>query len=213
MLGALDPILVFQIYKKIPAATRAKIPTADADEASQKSTFAVIPIYLSETITGIYIDSESKNIDIDTDTSSLSSGEGALVNQKTLGSITVINLIAKQGSIGLTILLALSELILDKATSQEYEVTYMHGAVTVFGGLLHSFSYEQGSNDDLYKIKLELSRGRPKQTSVAVGRSADSERLGTVGTTPPATAPTVSAPPTGGSSVISPRGIGLGALP
>lgn len=213
MLGAIDPILVFQIYKKLPAAdtTLAKIPLTS--QASQKATFAVIPIYLSEKITGIYIDNESKNIDIDTDTSSLSSGEPALVNQKTLGSITTINLIAKQGSIGLTILLALSELILDKATSQEYEVTYMHGAVTVFGGLIHGFSYEQGTNDDLYKIKLELSRGRPKSKSVQVAEDPTAVRLGTTGVgAPPAGAPTVSPPPTGGSSVITP-GASVGAQP
>ena len=177
MLGGLDPIIIFQLYKLLPSTetTLAKIPLTAG--AKTRATYAVIPIYLSEQITGIFIDTESKNIDIDTQATSLSSGEGGLVNQKMLGSITTINMIAKRGSVGLTILLALAEQILDKVTSQEYEITYINGAVTVFGGLIHSFSYDQGSTDDLYKIRLELSRGRPKVTSQVVASNPEAERL------------------------------------
>jgi hypothetical protein len=211
MLGSIDPILIFQFYKLLPAAeaTLAKIPLTS--QVKQKTIFAIVPIYLSESITGILIDSESKNIDIDTATDSLSSGEPAIINQKTLGSITTINFKAKQGSIGLTILLALSELILDRATSQEYEVTYMHRAITVFGGLIHGFSIDQGTNDDLYSIKLELSRGRPKNKSIQVAEDPSAVRLGSTGATPQPGAATSAAPVTGSStsSQISP---GLGGL-
>lgn len=68
MLNGIDPIIIFQLYKRLPSTeqTLSKIPiTANT---GKKVTFAVIPIYLSAEITGIYIDSESKNIDIDTDT-------------------------------------------------------------------------------------------------------------------------------------------------
>ncbi len=209
MLNGIDPIIIFQLYKKTPAAvaTLATIPLTSSNAAASKTIFAIIPIYLSETITGIYIDTESKAIDIDTDTASLSDGTSALVNQKALASITTINFIAKQSSIGLTILLALSELILDKVTSQEYEITYMHGGITVFGGLIHSFSYDQGTDNDLYKIKLEISKGRKAKSVGPVGQDPDAVRLGTAGATPPANSPTVS-PPTGGSSTsISPGGL------
>lgn len=207
MLGNLDPIIIFKLYKILPTAqqTLAKIPLTS--QSKTKATYAIIPIYLSETITGIYIDNESKNIDIDTDTTSLNTGDPALVNQKALGSITTVNLIGKQGSIGLTILLALSELILDKVASQEYEITYMHGGVTVFAGLIHSFSYDQGTDNDLYKIKIELSKGRPKSKSVQVAEDPNSVRLGTTGATPPANAPTVSGG-SSGTSQIAPAGLG-----
>jgi hypothetical protein len=208
MLNGLDPIIIFQLYKKTPevAATLASIPLTSS-KTSSRTIFAIIPIYLSETLTGIYIDSESKNIDIDTDTASLSDGSSALINQKALSSITTINLIAKQNSIGLTILLALSELILDKVTSQEYEITYMHGGVTVFGGLIHSFSYDQGSDNDLYKIKLELSKGRKAKSVGAVDGNPDAVRLGSSGATPPANAPTFTPPAGGSSTSISPGGL------
>lgn len=204
MLNGIDPILIFQLYKQIPSTNVTLAKMALTSQVKQKATFAVIPIYLSEDITGIFIDSESKNIDIDTDTQSLTDGSPALVNQKTLGSITTINLIAKQGSIGLTILLALAEQLLDKTTSGEYEVTYMHNAITVFGGLVHSFSYDQGTDNDLYKIKLELSRGKPKTKSVVVAQDPDAVRLGTSGTTPPIDAPTSSGGASQGGSVIQP---------
>lgn len=205
MLNGLEPILIFQLYKLTPSAetTLSKIPLTSGTKS--KTTFAVIPIYLSERLTGIFIDDESKNIDIGTEQNSLTSGEPGPVNQQSLGSITTINLIAKQSSVGLTILLALAELILDKVTSQEYEITYMHKGITVFGGLIHGFSYEQPANTDLFKIRLELSRGRPKTLSVQVAEDPSAVRLGTTGLTPPASAPTVTPPVGGGgASQITP---------
>lgn len=205
MLGSFDPVIIFQIYTKVPEATLANIQLTSGTQP--KTTSAIIPIYLSENETGLFVDSESKNIDIDSQVDSLSSGAEALVNQKALGSIVSVKLFGKRNSIGLTILLALAEMILDKVTSAEYEVTYMHESVTVFGGLIHGISIEPGANDDRLNITLELSRGRPKSTSVQVDQDPTAVRVGTVGTTPPAGAPTVSAPPGGvgaGNSVIVP---------
>ena len=41
-------------------------------------------------------------------------------------------------------------------TSKEYSITYLHGAVTVFNGLLHSFAVTQQANNELYNVTLEL---------------------------------------------------------
>ena len=206
MLQGIDPIIIFQFYKNIPSVspTIATMPLT-SDQPSRVTT-AIIPVYLSETITGVYIDTESKNIDINTDAASTTDGSPALMDQKLLGSITTINLVAKQGSVGLTIILALSELVLDKVTSREFEITYMHGAVTVFGGLLHSFSFDQGTQDDLYKIKIEISKGRPSSKVGAVANDPNATRLGTTGTTPDPSTPVPSsgASPPPGSSQIQP---------
>jgi len=209
-LNGLSPIILFQLYKKVPAAapaTQSKIPLISDITAAVKATYAVIPLYLDEQLTGIMVDTESKNIDIETKPDGLTSGEAGPVNQKPLGSITTVNLIAKRDSVGLTILLALSELILDKVVSKEFEVTYMNGAITVFGGLIHSFSFDQGGNDDLLKLKLEISRGQPKSNSVAVEQDPNATRLASTGATPPTNAPTVSPSTAGnaGKSVIQPN--------
>jgi hypothetical protein len=206
MLNGIDPIIIFQLYKLVPQAqaTLATIPLTSS--AKNKDDVCDHSIYLSEKLTGIYIDTESKNIDIDTDQKSLNNGEPGPVNQNALGSITQVNLVAKRGSVGLSILLALTELILDKVASQEYEITYINGGITVFCGLVHGFSYEQGTNDDLYKIRLELARGRPKTKSVQVAEDPGALRLGSTGPPPPPAAPTTGGGGGGSQSAISPGG-------
>ena len=209
MLNGVDPILIFQIFKLVTPASAAsqsarQTQMALTSSVKQKVTEAIIPIYLSRELTGLSIDTESKNIDIQTTQDSLASGEAPLVNQKAIGSVSTVNMVAKKGSIGLTILLALSDRILEKVTSQEYIVTYMNGAVTIFGGLIHGLSIDQNANEDLVHVKLDISRGNPKSNSVEVNEDPDAVRLGTAGTIPPAGASTVTPPPSGGTSVIQP---------
>lgn len=204
MLDGLDPILIFQIYKKLPPPTTTVSAIPIRSEAKNRITIAVIPIYLSQTKTGLHVDVQNKSIDIDTNTDSLYTGDPGPVSQKTIGAITTVNLIGKKNSTGLAIFLALSELLLDKVTSQEYEVTYLNKSVMVLGGLVHGFKYDDEANTDIVKITLELSRGQPKTKSVLVGEDPTAVRLGTLGTTPPATAATTSGSSTAGSSLITP---------
>lgn len=159
MLNGIDPIIIFQFSKLIPSAsaTIAKIPII-----SQIPTVVdapPIPIYLSEKISGLIITSEAKNIDIETTVETKTDGSTADVNQKGINSVTSINIRAKKTSLGLNLLLAMADLILDKATSKEYSITYLHGSVTVFRGLLHSFSVDQDSNSELINLKIDLAKG------------------------------------------------------
>lgn len=204
MLNGLDPIIIFQLMKLTPAAqeTLASIPLLS--RLNPKTPLPPIPIYLSEKITGLYIDSESKNIDIDTKNDSSAIGDPALVTQNSIGSVLTVNLIGSSDSLALTILLALMEILLDKVNSQEYQITYMHGAFTVFGGLIHGFSIEQNPNDSRYHIKLEIAKGRAKSKAQQVGEKPDAVRLPSTGSTPPANAPTKTAPTGGSSTKIAP---------
>ncbi len=209
MLNGIDPIMIFQIYKKVITEVASVSLTGEPlkQTTEQKVTSAVIPLYLSEELTGLFIDSESKNIDIETNVDSLTNGTAGDVTQRTIGSILTVNLKARSDSLGLTTLIALADLILNKTASKEYEITYIHGATTIFGGLLHGFSVDQGGSDDLLKIKLELSKGRPKPTSVEVGNDPNAVRAGSTGATPQPGASTASAPvpkATSHTSVISP---------
>lgn len=160
MLNGLDPIFIFQFNKILPAVGEqlAKIPLV-----SQIPTVVEappIPIYLSEQITGLYIISENKNIDIQTDIETKTDGTAPDVNQKGLSDTTSIMIEASKNSLGLNLLLTLAGLILDKATSKEYAITYMHGSITIFRGLLHSFAVDQDSNSEKLSIKIELTRGQ-----------------------------------------------------
>lgn len=160
MLGGLDPIIIFQFSKLSGTAYAdklAKIPVVS--EVTTLIDQPPIPIYLSQSLTGIYIDSEDKNVDIQTDVETLSSGEAPTVDQKGAGSTVAINLVAKKDSIGLALLSAMIDLIFDKVTSKEYAITYMHGATTIFRGVLHSYQANQNASNELLSIKIELSRG------------------------------------------------------
>ncbi len=138
MLNGIDPIIIFNFKKKI-STTTAKIPLT-ASTVEEIITLPVIPIYLSERLTGLFIETESKNIDVDTTIDTLSNGDQPNFNQRALSSTIKIEMQASASSIGVALLSALSDLVFPKLTSKEYSITYLHGAVTVFDGLLHSFA-------------------------------------------------------------------------
>lgn len=159
MLNGLDPIIIFQFSVAIPEVSEqlAKIPLV-----SQVPTLVdqpPIPIYLSENLTGLFIDAENKSIDANTQVETKTDGGDLSVNQKGVASIVSIDLEANKNSLGLTLLTAMADLIFEKLTSKEYYITYLHGPTTVFRGKLHSFSVNQIANDDLLRVKVELSRG------------------------------------------------------
>lgn len=226
MLNGIDPLILFQfstLQKQDP--TKPPVKTCECTYKDGKTSVTLrdvtanqntlvplppIPIYLSEQLTGLFVDTENKNIDIDTTLDPLVDGSPLLVNQKALGSVLTVNLIGKKNSIGLSLFLAFTELLLDKLVSKQYAVTYINGAMTVFGGLIHGFSIDQNSNDDLIRIKLDISKGGKKSNSVQVNPTSDAINLNTgfqpsapVGG-PPSTSTSI---PTGGSSMpIAPMG-------
>jgi hypothetical protein len=167
MLGGVDPIFIFLFYKSPADVTQSKIPFAN-DLGLNRLALPPVPIYINENQTGLFIVSETKNTDIQTSMETLKEG-GADVQQKGIGEVTTIKLQANKNSLGLTLLSAMSSKIVDKLTSKEYAVTYLHGAVTIFNGLLHNFVIDQNANSDKIDITIEISRGAsPKTTAVNV---------------------------------------------
>lgn len=160
MLNGIAPILIFRFKTvSIPFTDfsfgQSKVPVVAKNDIT--IPLIPIPIYLDERLTGIYIESESKNIDIQTNVDGLPDKTGTQVTQKPLNSVVTINALANKDSIGLNILLAMNDLIFQKVRSQEYAVDYINGAMTLFGGLLEGFTVSQDSNTTLYNISLHLS--------------------------------------------------------
>lgn len=168
MLGGIDPIVIFQFKKKadsLLSTTVAKIPLV-----SDVPTFIEmppIPIYLSEELTGILVESEDKNVDISTDTETVTDGTEANINQKGIGSTLSITMTAKKSSIGVMVLSALMEQIFDKVTSKEYAISYLHGATTIFRAVLQHFSISQNATNDLVTIRVDLSTGQKTPKAVS----------------------------------------------
>src|SRR5690606_12365506 len=98
-----------------------------------------IPLYLDEQLTGVYIESESKSIDVETETKPRFDEKKPEVRQTALNSLIAINMLAKKDAVLLSVLLALNDLIFTKVVSQNYRISYLNGATTVFNGLFHSF--------------------------------------------------------------------------
>lgn len=167
MLNGIDPVIIFQFSKLAPTLgeTVAKIPIV----SSIPSLIAMppIPVYLSQTLTGLHIDTEEKNVDIQTTTETTTDGSSPVVDQKGVGSVIAINLEARKDSVGLSLLSGLVDRIFDKVTSKEYSITYLHGPIIIFGGLLHSYSVAQEAGSELLKIKIEISKGQDSKPTKA----------------------------------------------
>lgn len=159
MLNGVDPILIFNISKNVSLVkniTDKKIPVAT--QILNKIDLPVIPIYLSRELTGIQIDTEDKSLEIETSVETLQTPTDSFITQRGLNNTVKISMLAAQNSIGLTLLSALSDFVFPLVTAKEITMTYLHGPITVFAGLLHSFNINQESNSTLYRITIELVR-------------------------------------------------------
>lgn len=172
MLGGLDPIVIFEFYKVIDLTVYNEVNGRKIPVAAQKTLQFIplppIPIYLSEELTGLYIDKVDKNIDIGTDTETFLNGKEPDILQKGVSSSVKITLNCKKDSIAMMILSSVIDLIYDKVTSKEYAITFLYGATTIFRGVMHSFSVSQSAQNDLMEVNIELSRGFKQPTPANV---------------------------------------------
>lgn len=166
MLNGLDPLLVIVLKQKgildffgPQSAIASLVPDVGVP----------IPIYLSERLTGIYVENESRSIDLittvepTTNMDARSVGEREVkVTQTAADSHVTVNLLASRDSILLTALIALMDLLLKRAVSAEYELHYLSGPTAIFGALLHRFATSVSRNDDLVRIEMTLSTAAKK---------------------------------------------------
>lgn len=224
MLNGIDPIIIFHISKLAKSQEDSVLKVPILSDVYNKIGLPPIPIYLSESATGLYIDHEEKNVDFETSIETLSTGGPPKTIQKAINSTQRVMLKAKEDSIGLVLLSALIDLILPKVTSGEYSITYMHGATTIFGGLIHSFAVTADHATDLLSVTIEISKTtqlQPPKTPIpeisgqgtgTTLEGANSSITPTAPTSPPLQGPTsVPVPPKEAAPVPMPKvGIGLG---
>jgi hypothetical protein len=184
MLNGLSPILIFQFSKKLVDLSAvgdviAKIPLIA--EIPSVVDEPPIPVYLSETITGVFIESEDKSVDVVTDFETKTDGSPVNVNQKGASSVVSINLLARKDSLGVALLSALIDLAFDKVTSNEYSVSYLSGPTTVFRGKITQWVANQNADNELLSMKLEITRGEKQPEKVEpqlqVDRLTDGQAL------------------------------------
>lgn len=159
MLNGIDPIIIFQFGKILPSVSEvlAQIPVVSSIPTIVDQP--PIPIYLSQSLTGLHIMTEEKSVDIETSTETMTDGSTPSIEQKGISSLIKVSLVANKESLGVALLSAMIDQVYEKASSKEYSITYLHGAVTIFRGVLHSYSVNQNANEDKLDITFEISKG------------------------------------------------------
>lgn len=192
MLNGIDPLLIIVLKVKPPVDVFA--PAQVGILADLLDVVGVpIPIYLSErplgvlgsvapggaagralAQSGIYVDNESRSIDVTTDVEGttaldpLSPGDKKVeVSQTYVDSQLTISMVASRDSILLTAMTVLMEMIVKRLVSKEYEIHYLNGPTALFGGLLHRFATSVSRNDDLIRVELTLSTAKKKSNPAA----------------------------------------------
>ena len=135
------------------------------DEKTGKSKVdgVPVPIYLSDELTGLCVDSESDSQKKD------EAGMPIKVQQRGETQQAKIALKANKNAIGLNILLPLLKSILSLVfAKKEYRIAYFNQNVLIFNARLNSYSMDPGSNDTLVKIEITLDV-LPEKTKDADG--------------------------------------------
>jgi len=164
MLNGIDPLIIITLYNKGAVDLLADIPFGA--ELGALIGFP-IPIYLSERLTGIYVDSETRGIDVSTKIDPTTEKDpltqevlAPIVTQTALDSNLSVTLLASRDSIMLTALIAMAELILSRLVTAEYGITYINGPTVIFNGLLQRFQTNVNRNDTLVRIDMVLSNAK-----------------------------------------------------
>jgi hypothetical protein len=186
MLNGISPLLIFNFKKLLPQANVSGIPLLN--KLTDTIPLAPIPIYLDERYglvppgageilptfgSGIVITSHGKNIDVNTKADTNVEGKTPDATQDGLNSVVTINMLANKGSISLSVLIALCDLVFPKVTSQEYSISYINGAFSVFGGLLEGFSAQESDTDNLLRLTLQLSNAKAGTTETSTASTTE----------------------------------------
>lgn len=171
MLNGLAPLLIFNFPVLSGGETFNAISGIPLVGDFLAANIGVpIPIYLDEKITGIFIESESKALDIDTESKQRFDGQPPEVKQRGITNLITINMLANKDSDYLAVLLALNDMVFSRVVARNYNVSYLNGATTVFNGLLHGFSAQASNDDTLMRLTLQISKANLKATIEPPGR-------------------------------------------
>lgn len=172
MLNGIDPIIIITFMNK---GIISRFQDDSIIGMILNNIGIPIPIYLSESLTGIYIDSETRSIDARTEVQPTVDkgidGQPATpeVTQTVIDNQVTVNMLANKDSTMLTVLIGMMEQISKYLVSAEYKIHYIHGPIVVFGALISRFSTSVNSNDDLVHIEMTLSTAKKEQPTPKSG--------------------------------------------
>lgn len=155
MLNGIAPVLIFS-FPIVPPDFSKPIPGLPGVSGFPELPKGIpIPLYLDEKLSGVISISEEKNVDMDTQPYQTADSKN-YVKQRAVNNTVTINFVASRNSIVLSVLLAFTDLLFQRAVNGAYSVSYFNGSTLIFNGLVHSFTDQTGNDDDLRRLTLVL---------------------------------------------------------
>lgn len=133
-----------------------------------------IPIYLDEQLTGLYVQSENKNVDILTEQNDSAASGKPTLTQKSISNTVSVNMVGKKDSIFVTALLALVDIAYPLLVKAKYRVSYLNGQTVVLGGLLQGVTSQANNDNELVDITLVIHKADSLGPTVAAFSSVPS---------------------------------------
>lgn len=172
ILSKVDPLIIFKI---LPTVQNANLFTeaAGIPVVSDVVNFLggiPIPIYLNESVSGIIVDSISNATDIDTVVEGFNKATALDVQQRVIDSTLTVNMTCNnKDSLVLAAILAFMDIILRKAVSRAYTISFVNGSAIVLDGLVKSFTTNSTADSELVTISLVISKINNKPEPVLPG--------------------------------------------
>lgn len=162
MIGGLDPVIIVTIdYTPSRTSFLGGIPFVDDIISWAGGT--PIPIYLNENLTGVVVNSESRNLNINVDREqTTTTGSGEKQTQKGVANTIIVNMEARRGSSLLAVFMAFADVIFSKAVESKARISYFNGSTVIINGWLTSVSVSQGIEDDLLDVSMTIEKPLPE---------------------------------------------------
>ena len=130
----------------------------DTVSTAAKNLGIPIPVYLDEQLTGLYVVSENKNVDIATEQNDAANSTKPFLTQKSISNTVSINLTGKTDSIFLAALLSLVDIAYPLLVKAKYRVSYLNGSTVIIGGLIQGITSQRSGDNNLVDVTLVIHK-------------------------------------------------------
>lgn len=173
ILNKVDPLIIFKIVMTDTTSNAyqeaAGIPVIGGLLSGLISAAGgiPIPIYLDEQLSGIVVDSIANAYDIDTAVEGINKATALDVSQRVIDSTLTVNMTCNsKDSLILSAILAFMDMILRKAVSRAYTISFINGSTVLLDGLLKSFNTTMDSDSEKVSISMVISKNNGKPDPV-----------------------------------------------
>lgn len=165
MLGGDVPLIIFHFYTPNALAFASKLPIVSAETVD--TVGFPVPIYLSEGVTGIFVDTESKSLDVETSVQARADGKKPIVDQRIANSALNVRLFARSDSTLINVLRSISGMALALVAAKGCKVSYFNGPVVIIKGLLEGLVESTNKDNNEIEFDLKISDANQESTLAA----------------------------------------------